>query len=269
MGTDDESEPTAVGETKGPSGAERVLAILNALGDFPDGVGLNDLARLLDAPRSSVHRALNVLRRSGLVDQDVDGRYRIGWGLLKLAFTYYEASDEVARLRPVLSALAEHYSETTHYAQLEGSEVVYLAKVQPSTSRYQLRSVIGGRNPAYCTGVGKALLAYSLTTRRAVDQYFAERPEEFVRFTSHTITTPAALHDELVRVRALGYAVDREEHEEGVNCLALPLFLTSRSVPSGAISITAVARRLPLSELEASVDKARALIEEQLGDVLQ
>ncbi len=269
MGKSGEIEPAGAGETKGPSGAERVLAILNALGDFPNGVGLNDLARLLDAPRSSVHRALNVLRRAGLVDQDADGRYRLGYGLLKLAFTYYEASDEVTRLRPVLSALAEAYGETTHYAQLEGDEVVYLAKVQPATSRYQLRSVIGGRNPAYCTGVGKALLAYSLTTRKAVDDFFAESPEEFVRFTSHTIVSPAALHEELARVRSLGYAVDREEHEEGVNCLALPLFLTSRAVPRGAISITAVARRLPLSELEASVDKARALIEEQLGDVLQ
>lgn len=254
---------------KGLSGSDRVLATLNLLGTFPDGVGLNDLARLLDSPRSSVHRALGALRRANLVDQDLDGRYRIGYGLLKLAFSYYESSDEVARLRPVLAELAETFGETTHYALLDGVEVVYLAKVQPATSRYQLTSVIGGRNPAYCTGVGKALLAYSLLNLADVERFMDDQSESIHRFTEHTITTAAELDAELAHVREVGYAVDREEHEEGVNCLAIPLFLTSAVRPDGALSITAVARRLPLAELEASVDAARTIIRHHLGEVLK
>ena len=257
-----------VSEVKGPSGADRVLAILNLLGTFPDGVGLNDLARLMNSPRSSVHRALGALRRADLIEQDRDSRYRLGYGLLKLAFTYYDEIDAVGRMRPVLSALATEFGETTHYAILDRAEVVYLAKVHPPTSHYQMTSVIGGRNPAYCTGVGKALLAYSLTTRQAVADFVEQLDQPLVPHTANTILTVDMLHEELSIIRERGYAVDNEEHEEGINCLAIPFFLTSKSKPDGAISITAVARRLPLKKLEASVGHVRDIIREHLGEVL-
>ncbi len=256
-----------VEEVRGPNGADRVLAILNVLGSYPDGIGLNDLARLMHSPRSSVHRALSALRRAELIEQDRDSRYRLGYGLLKLAFSYYEELDEVGRMRPILAALATEFGETTHYAILNRQEVVYLAKVQPPQSRYQMNSAIGGRNPAYCTGVGKALVAYELTSRAAVADYAATHGP-LAAFTAHTITDVDALDAEFARVRADGYALDREEHEEGINCLAIPLFLTSTSVPDGAISITAVAQRFPLARLEASIDRAREMIREHLGEVM-
>jgi DNA-binding IclR family transcriptional regulator len=262
------NELTVVSEVKGPSGADRVLAILNLLGTFPDGVGLNDLARLMNSPRSSVHRALGALRRADLIEQDRDSRYRLGYGLLKLAFSYYDEIDAVGRMRPVLSALAAEFGETTHYAILDQSEVVYLAKVQPPLSRYQMNSVIGGRNPAYCTGVGKALLAYNLLTRDQVERFVAGHEPPLAPFTTHTILTAAQLHEEFEFIRENGYALDREEHEDGINCLAIPLFLTSKTVPDGAISITAVAQRFPLRQLETSINHAREMIREHLGEVM-
>lgn len=249
------------------SGAERVLATLSALGAYPEGIGLNDLARVLNSPRSSVHRALATLRRADLIEQDRDSRYRLGYGLLKLAFSYYEELDEVGRIRPMLSSLAAKFGETSHYAILDGPEVVYLAKVQPPASRFQMTSVIGGRNPAYCTGVGKALLAYELTTEAKVSEFVKGHNDTIVRHTTHTITSAKKLHKELCQIREAGYALDREENEPGINCLAIPLFLTSKSIPDGAVSITAVAQRLPLAELEASVDEARDIIHEYLGEV--
>lgn len=249
-------------------GADRVLAILNLLGSFPEGIGLNDLARIMNSPRSSVHRALSALRRADLIEQDRDSRYRLGYGLLRLAFSYYEELDEVGRLRPVLAALAAEFGETSHYAILDGLEVVYLAKVQPPQSRYQMTSVIGGRNPAYCTGVGKSLLAYELTTLEQVSAYVARHEPPLIQFTPNTLTTPETLHQELANIRTEGYGVDREEHEAGINCLAIPLFLTSKSVPDGAISITAVAQRFPLDRLESSIDRARDMIREHLGEVM-
>ncbi len=254
--------------TKALNGSDRVLAILNLLGSFPEGAGLNELARLLNSPRSSVHRALGALRRAGLVEQDRNSHYRLGYGLLKLAFSYYERLDEVGQVRHVLVSLAAEFGETTHYAILDRAEVVYLAKVHPPTSHYQMTSVIGGRNPAYCTGVGKALLAYSLTTRQAVADFVEQLDQPLVPHTANTILTVDVLHDELSTIRERGYAVDNEEHEEGINCLAIPFFLTSKSKPDGAISITAVARRLPLKKLEGSVGHIRDIIREHLGEVL-
>ncbi len=249
-------------------GADRVLAILNVMGSFPDGVSLNELARLMNSPQASVHRALAALRRADLIEQDPDSRYRLGYGLLRLAFSYYEELDQVGRVRPVLAALASAFGETTHFATLDGVDVVYLAKVQPSMSRYQLTSVIGGRNPAYCTGVGKALLAYHLTTRELVEEYVAAHGDGFETFTPTTLTTASALQEEFVEIRTRGYALDREEHEPGIVCLAIPLFPTSRTKPDGALSITAVAQRFPLEQLVASVDRARNMIREHLGEVL-
>jgi IclR family acetate operon transcriptional repressor len=267
MATEQASIDETMVKNMGLSGADRVLAILSLLGSFPDGIGVNDLARRMNSPRSSVHRALSALRRADLIEQDRDSHYRLGYGLLKLAFSYYEELDEVGRMRPVLTALAQEFGETIHYAILDKSEVVYLAKVQ-SVSRFQMSSAIGGRNPAYCTGVGKALLAYVLTTRDDVEEFVAQHEPAMIQFTNSTITSADVLHHELSLVRELGYALDREEHEEGVNCLALPLFLTSKLVPDGAISVTAVAQRFPLAQLEQSIDRARELVRENLGEVM-
>jgi IclR family transcriptional regulator, acetate operon repressor len=253
---------------KAANGSDRVLAILHVLGEFPNGVGLNELSRSLNSPKSSVHRALGTLRRSELVEQDDVGRYRLGYGFLKLAFSYYAELDEVARVRPVLATLATQFGETTHYAKLDQFEVVYLAKVQPATSWYEMTTVVGGRKPAYCTGVGKALLAYVLTTREAVEEFVRCRAPLMVKNTEHTLVTPNELHEEFERIRDSGYAVDREEREMGINCLAIPLFLTSKKYPDGALSITAVSQRLPLSKLEASFGQIRDVVRQSLGPVL-
>ena len=255
-------------ETRTPNGADRVLAILNLLGAYPEGIGLNDLARLVHSPRSSVHRALSVLRRADLIEQDRNSHYRLGYGLLKLAFSYYEELDEVGRVRPILAALAAEFGETTHYAILDVNEVVYLAKVQSPLARFHMKSAIGGRNPAYCTGVGKAMLAFTLNTYEAVEEFVGAHQSEFRRYTPQTLTTPDEIHEEFLKIRREGYAADREEHEEGVNCIAIPLFLTSQSVPDGAISVAAVAQRFPLERLETRVERAQEMIREHLGEVL-
>lgn len=248
-------------------GADRVLAVLRALGSFPYGVGLNELAELLNSPKSSIHRALAALRRADFVDQDGDGRYRLNYGFLNLAFTYYAELDDTVRIRPVLSELASHFAETTHYAVLEGHEVVYLAKVQPADSRFQMSSVVGGRNPAYCTGVGKTLLAFSLVDLASVERFVDEFGPLEPR-TANTLTNAHELHAELCAIRERGYGFDREENEIGINCMALPLFLTPGAVPDGAISITALAQRLPADELGHRVDEAQRIIRENLGDVV-
>jgi IclR family transcriptional regulator, acetate operon repressor len=259
-----DEEPASNGAS---SGADRVLATLRLLGSFPDGIGLNELAKRMNSPKSSIHRALAALRRAEFVEQGPAGRYRLSYGFLRIAFSYYEELDEVGRIRGVLTSLAETFGEAAHYAVLDGSEVVYLAKVQPASGRFQMTSAIGGRNPAHCTGLGKTLLAYALTSKEAVTE-FADRFGPLEQRTAHTIVTADDMHRDLERIRANGYGIDEEESELGINCLALPLFLTSRSRPDGAVSITAIAQRLPLDRLVAAVDEARALVREKLGDVL-
>jgi IclR family transcriptional regulator, acetate operon repressor len=261
----DAEEPASDGAL---NGADRVLATLRLLGSFPDGIGLNELAKRLNSPKSSIHRALAALRRAEFVEQNAEGKYRLSYGFLKIAFSYYEELDDVARIRTALTSLAARFGETAHYAILDGSEIVYLAKVHPAGARFQMTSAVGGRNPAHSTGLGKTLLAYSLTSRAAVDEY-VDKYGPLEQRTPHTIAAAADLHRDLERIRGSGFALDKEESEVGINCLGLPLFLTSGSTPDGAVSITAIAQRMPLDRLVAAVDEAKAIIREKLGDVIQ
>jgi DNA-binding IclR family transcriptional regulator len=246
------------------TGADRVLATLKQLGEYPEGARLDDLARDLASPKSSTHRALAALRRAGLATQDEHGRYRLGLDLVQLAFRHHDALLETAPVRPLLAALAERFGETAHFARLEASEIVYLGKVVPAGSGAQMTSVIGGRNPAHCTGLGKALLAHALPDRSAVDRYVCDfGPLE--RRTPRTLVTGERLDRELGLTRARHYAIDRQESEVGIVCMAFPVFLGSPVLPSAAVSVAALAQRTPLRRLTAAADEIRAMIASHLG----
>jgi DNA-binding IclR family transcriptional regulator len=157
----------------------------------------------------------------------------------------------------------DRFGETAHYAQLDGGEVVYVAKVmRHDHDGVRLGSRVGGRNPAHCTGVGKLLLSYALPSRDAVDAYAAAHP--LVARTSATLVTAQQLHADLEGVRARGYSIDREENEAGVGCVALPVFVGPGPQPSGAVSVTTIMRRTPLEALLERVDEMRAVLDEQL-----
>jgi DNA-binding IclR family transcriptional regulator len=127
----------------------------------------------------------------------------------------------------------------------------------------QMTSVIGGRNPAHCTALGKCLLAFALGSEKAVAAY-VEQHGPLQRRTPRTLTTAARLHREFMAIRRDGHAVDREESEAGVNCIAFPVFLGSPARPTGAVSISALAHRTPLSRLMAAAPEIRACIEQRL-----
>jgi IclR family transcriptional regulator, acetate operon repressor len=240
-------------------GADRVLAILAELARHPDGVGLDAMARAVTSNKATVHRALASLRRAGFAAQDGRGRYVLGDEFLRLAFAYHEARPEHERIVPVLRRLAERYGETAHYAVLDGPYVVYRAKVDPPTGAVKLTSTVGGRNTAHSTAVGKVLLAYALPDDAAVHAWAGDRP--LPRHTPNTLAGAADLARELRAVRAQGWATDDQENEPGVNCLAVPAFLGSPRVPSGAVSVSAPAYRTPLSRLVTEVSTIRAMVE--------
>ena len=239
-------------------GSDRVLAVLKELARYPDGVGLEELTRVMGSPKPTVHRGLGALRRAGLADQDVRGRYVLGDEFLRMAFAHHEARPDHVRVRPVLEALAHRFGETAHYAVLDGREVVYRAKVDPPTGAVRLTSTIGGRNPAHATAVGKLLLGQQLGSLAEVAAWIGDSPPE--RRTPQTLCTAAEMHHELGATRERGYGADAQENETGVNCLAVPVYLTSPTTPSGAVSVSALAYRTPLATLVDALAEIRALL---------
>lgn len=251
-----------------PTGAARVLAVLRYVAEQPNGCSLGTIAADMGAPKSSLHRALAALVEAGLIRRTEGGTYHLGYDFLQLAFRYHEAHDVIQAIMPVLTRLADEFGETTHYGVLVGADIVYQAKVAPRRVAYSMTSMVGGANPAYRTGVGKSLLMHKLLDLAAVEA-FVEGHGPLERRTPHTLTTAAALHQDLTESRRRGYALDNEENELGVGCVALPLFLGSATTPTGAISISAVLSRTPVADLAARIDDIRTIIVDGLGDVVQ
>jgi IclR family transcriptional regulator, acetate operon repressor len=239
-------------------GSDRVLAVLKELATFLDGVGLEELTRVMGSPKPTVHRALRALRRAGLADQDGRGHYVLGDEFLRLAFEHHEARPEHVRVRPVLQELAARFGETAHYAVLDRYEVVYRAKVDPPTGAVRLTSTIGGRNPAHSTAVGKLLLARELLSVDDVRAWIGGR--RLARRTPATRCSAEELFADLELVRERGYATDDGENETGVGCLAVPAHVATPRNPSGAISISALTYRTPLHTLVDAVDDIRAVV---------
>ncbi|MBN9181336.1 MAG: IclR family transcriptional regulator [Microbacterium sp.] len=240
------------------AGSARVLAVLIELAERPEGATLEQLAAAVDSPKSTVHRALTSLRRAHLAAQLGRGTYVIGDEFLRLAFENHAQRPDRLAVEPILRRLAERFGETAHYAVRDGAEVVYRAKVDPSSGSVRLTSAVGGRNPAYRTAVGKLLLSEAAKDASSLAALVGEGP--FEQTTPHTITTLDALWADVVRTRERGYAVDDQENELGVNCLAVPVRLGPDAGVTGAVSVSALAFRLPLAELVGRVDQIRDMV---------
>lgn len=243
-------------------GADRVLAVLIALAEHPTGATLEDVAQTVGATKSTVHRALATLRRAGLATQLGRGIYLLGDEFYRIAFRSYGLRPEGALIQPALDELSRRFGETVHFAVLEGREVVYRAKVDPPFGAIKLTSVIGGRNPAHTTGVGKVLLAESVASESDLRSLVGD---SFPKKTNQTLGTASELWAELERTRRRGYGVDDQENEMGINCIALPVRLGPGLPPIGAVSISALAFRTPLASLTARKDEIRDVIESYRG----
>jgi IclR family acetate operon transcriptional repressor len=237
-----------VARDEGPSveSVDRALRVLDALAEHGAGISLDDLAEAMALPKSSLHRTLTALRERGFAGQREDGRYTVGSELLRIAFRFHDRMDARVVWRPLLERMRDDCNETVHLGVLDGADVVYVDKLESSHS-VTLTSRIGGRNPAHCTGVGKALLAWTYPTDDALFAWI-ERTGPLQRKTRGSITDPAPLAEQMAKVRRDGYATDLEESELGVRCVAAPVFLGG-AAPVAAVSIAAPKERMPVARM--------------------
>jgi DNA-binding IclR family transcriptional regulator len=190
------------------------------------------------------------------------GQYRLGTKLIELAGRALEAMSVARVAKPQLEDLVATTGETAHLMVFDANEGLYVEKVESPRS-FRMPSQVGRRIPLHCTGVGKALLAY--LPPEDVERVIAERG--LPALSPNTITTPRALAKELATIRDRGYAVDAEEIELGLRCIAAPVFDHTGSV-AASISIAGPSARVTPSreaELALRVMAAAAEISRQLG----
>jgi IclR family KDG regulon transcriptional repressor len=169
--------------------------------------------------KPTVYRFLLTLQELGYARR-VDGdRWAMTLKLFNVGSRALDHLDLHSAARPIAEELSEDLGETVHMGVLEGDSAVYVLKIE---SRYTIRmfSRVGRRIPLYCTAIGKVLLAFA----KEEDRESALKGVRLLAFTKKTLTTRAALHAELERIREQGFALDDEEHEEGIHCIGAPIF---------------------------------------------
>ena len=195
----------------------KIFEILELIASSRDGLKGREISGMTRIPQSTVFRMLKFLTERGyLVKQEQ--RYCLGAAISRLGSLAANQNPLIRIAHPVLAALAERTHETVHLARMENARVVYIDKVEGVRS-VRMGSMIGKSSPLYCTGVGKAMLAFLPERERGA----VIRSIEFTAFTENTITTADALEKELAEIRQKGYAVDDCEHERGVYCVAAPV----------------------------------------------
>ena len=212
---------------------EKALAVLDLFGETGGTLTLAELTQRLGISKPTAFRIVNVLERQGYLEKPAGtAGYRLGFKLYRLG-SLVNASASVQRLaRPVLEALSAKCGETVHLVVLDRGEALYLDKIEGNRA-VGVVSRVGMRLPAHCSGVGKVLLAH--LTEDQVEAIVRERG--LPRFTPSTITDREALRAELALVRERGYALDNEEIELGLRCVAAPVRdATGRVVAAVSIS---------------------------------
>jgi IclR family transcriptional regulator, KDG regulon repressor len=232
---------------------ERVASILELVGQNSQGMGIRDLSSILKLPKGTVHRLLSSLAYMGYIRQDPDSKnYFLGLKLLELGNMVTNQLDLIRIAKPVLRRLAEDSGETVHMAILEQNEIVYIDKIesQMNVGGLKMSSRVGSRTPANSCAVGKVLLAYSSTDNinRLIQQ------KGLSRRTQNSITDPALFREHLTLVRKQEYAIDDEENEPGIRCVAAPIFGDKGSAVS-AISVSGPAFRVTMELIRETLRK--------------
>lgn len=240
----------------------KALDVLDLVAGFGRPVRFSEILAKSSYPKATLYRLLQTLVRQGLLRMDPERQtYHLGVRLVRLAHAAWRQSSLAPLARPHVEALARLTGETVHVAQLDHGLVLYVDK-QNAAEPIEMFAQAGKVGPAYCTGLGKAMLAH-LGEPQLAD---AIAEQSFKIHTPATLRNATALRAELKRVRAEGYAHDREEHEAGIICIAVAV-LSGGGYPLGAVSLTTSTARRSMSELEGflpDLRKTAAAIEDDV-----
>lgn len=223
----------------------RALDIIAFVGEKKGGLGVTEIANRMDINKSSVYRILSTLVQYGYIEQEEEtSRYKLGYKFLEVSSRLLESIDIRKEAFPYLQQLENETNEVIHLVVYDQGEVVYIEKLDGGET-LRMHSKVGKRAPMHCTSVGKAILAHlpdevvlDVLSRKGMPAH-----------TSYTITNQEQFLKELQFVRERGYALDNEENEYGITCMAVPLFDHTGKVIS-AMSISGPSMRMTEERLQ-------------------
>lgn len=251
-------------ESKNPiQVVDRVFQVIETMSKTGP-IGLVELSNILKLHKSTTHRLLNSLSYMSYVRQDEEtGKYALTLKLLEVANRNLNHTDIFKLAHPYLKKLSLQTGETIHLVQRDDTEAVYIDKVESYVNSVRMVSKVGSRIPLYCSGVGKAILA-SMSNEEVKKIWDRSH---ICQFTPYTIICLEDLYKKLDEVRQKGYALDDEENEEGVRCIAACI-LDYKGRPRHAFSLSAPIARMSderIEELVPYVLELKAELSKEFG----
>ena len=231
---------------------ERALAILDCLDSSKRGINISEMSRRLRIPKSSTHVIVVTLERLGYLERKADSlNYQLGLKAYGLGRGMMKNLSLAERALPSLRVLVDQVHLPAHLAVGDGEQGVYIQKVD-TPSLLRIDTYVGRRMDLHCTAVGKVILACE--NAEFVEHILAK--STYIRYTTNTITSSHALRRELIRVQKSGFALDDEEEELGVRCVAVPVFDHNRRFAAG-LSVTGTTSQIPNDALEAIANRLK------------
>lgn len=233
-------------KSSGDGTVGKALSVLDMVAAFGQPVKFNQLLEQSPFPKATLYRLLQTLVHQNILAFDTDqGTYQVGLRVVRLAHAAWKSSSLAPLARPFVDALAQQTGDIVHLAQFDAGQVLYIDK-RKADDRFETLAQVGNVAPAYCTGVGKAMLAFLPPHQLQA----ALQQQAFHAFTPATLQSIDALLQELSTIKAEGVAYDREEHEVGTISIAAPIFGYDQRL-LGAISVATSTARKSLEELTA------------------
>lgn len=236
---------TTTPEPNNPTGTQsllRGLQLLELLSNFPNGCPLARLATEAGMGKSTTHRLLQGLQSAGYVTPaPTPGSYRLTTKCVAVGQKALSSLNIIHIAANHLEALNLETGETVNLSSLENDGAIMIYKLEPTRGMIRTRAYIGQHISLYCSAMGKLFLAYSYPAQ--VAEYWATHGDEITTWTAHTITDSAVMESEIQTILKSGYAVDREEKELGICCLAAPIFDVMGQVKH-AVSVSLTSAKL-------------------------
>ena len=227
----------------------KALDVLDQIANFGRPVRFTEVLAQSEYPKATLYRLVQTLTNLGMLSHDSRTQYyTLGLRLVRLAHSAWRQSSLAPIARVYIDALSAKVGETIHLAQLDRGQVLYVDK-RNAVRPIEMFSQAGKIGPGYCTGIGKAMMAFL----PEVEQADALKQQAYFPHTPNTCTTPEALRQELERIKAEGVSYDREEHEPGIICIAAPILGSSGKL-IGALSITTSTQRKTMDGLNSFRD---------------
>lgn len=223
---------------------ERALTILDLFNDQAKELKITDISKQMGLSKSTLHSLLKTLQLHGYIDQNPEnGKYRLGMKLVERGHFVVGSMDIRQKAKGWLTELSRNTGQTTHLGILDGHEGVYIEKIEGRLAAIAY-SRIGRRLPVHATAIGKVLIAWlgDAELKALLEGY------QYTPFTPTTITSREALLEILAQTRARGYALDSEENEQGVRCVAVPVW-NHESRVIAALSLSTLTSRVDDDEL--------------------